>query len=96
MAFFSVLAAVAVEHLRPLRQPLPHYQQYARFTQWIEHKFNASEFSHGAIAWGLAVMPVLAGVWLIAVLLESVSPFLGWTWNVAGAVFHTRIQVLQR
>ena len=87
MAFFSVLTAVALEHLRPLRQPLPHYQQYARFTQWLEHKFNASEFSHGAIAWALAVAPVLAGVGLIYVLLEGVSPFLGWIWNVAVLYF---------
>jgi len=61
MAFFTVLAAVALEHLRPLRQPLPHYQQYARFTQWLEHKFNANAYSHGAIAWGLAVVPLFAG-----------------------------------
>jgi adenosylcobinamide-phosphate synthase len=83
MAFFSVLAAVSLEHLRPLRQPLPHYQRYARFTQWLEGRFNAGEASHGAIAWGLAVLPVLAGVWLIFVLLDGVSPFLGWAWNVA-------------
>jgi len=83
MAFFSILAAVALEHRRPLRQPLPHYQQYARFTQWLEHKFNANEFSHGAIAWGLAVVPLLAAVWLVYALLEDRSPLLGWAWNVA-------------
>jgi adenosylcobinamide-phosphate synthase len=87
MAFFSVLAAVVLEHRRPLRQPLPHYQQYARFTQWLEHKFNASEFSHGAIAWALAVVPVLAGVWLIDLLLDGRSPFLSWVWNVAVLYF---------
>lgn len=83
MAFFSVLAAVALEHLRPLRQPLPHYQQYARFTHWLEHRFNAGEFSHGAIAWALAVGPLLLGVGLVYVLLDGISPFLGWLWNVA-------------
>jgi len=87
MAFFSVLAALALEHRRPLRQPLPHYQQYARFTQWLEHKFNANEFSHGAIAWALAVAPVLAGVWLIGFLLDDVGPLLGWGWNVAVLYF---------
>jgi adenosylcobinamide-phosphate synthase len=87
MAFFSVLAAVALEHLRPLRQPLPHYQQYSRFTQWLERRFNAGEFSHGAIAWALAVLPVLAGVWLVYVLLNGISPFLGWAWNVAVLYF---------
>lgn len=87
MAFFSVLAAVALEHQRPLRQPLPHYQQYARFTQWLEHRFNAGEYSHGAIAWALAVAPLLIGVWLVFVLLSGIAPFLGWAWNVAVLYF---------
>jgi adenosylcobinamide-phosphate synthase len=82
MAFFSVLAAVALEHLHPLRQPLPHYQRYTLFTQWLERRLNGGEASHGAIAWALAVLPVLAGVWLVFVLLDRVSPFLGWMWNV--------------
>jgi adenosylcobinamide-phosphate synthase len=83
MAFFSVLAAVALEHLRPLRQPLPHYQQYSRFIRWLEGKLNAGEYSHGAIAWALAVVPWLIAVWLVFVLLNAVSPLLGWVWNVA-------------
>jgi adenosylcobinamide-phosphate synthase len=83
MAFFSVLAAIVLEHLRPLRQPLPHYQRYSLFTQWVERKLNAGEYSHGAIAWTLAVGPVLVGVWLIFFLLNGISPFLGWAWNVA-------------
>jgi len=87
MAFFSVLAAVVLEHLRPLRQPLPHYQQFSRFTQWLEHRFNAGEFSHGAIAWALAGVPVLVGVGLIYFLLDGISPVLGWLWNVAVLYF---------
>ena len=82
MAFFSVLAAIVLEHVRPLRQPLPHYQRYTLFTQWLERKFNAGEYSHGAIAWALAVGPLLTGVWLVFYLLSGVSPFLGWAWNV--------------
>ena len=87
MAFFSVLASLALEHLRPLRQPLPHYQQYSRFTQWLEHRFNAGDYSHGAIAWALAVVPVLVGVWLVFVMLDGISPLLGWAWNVAVLYF---------
>ena len=82
MAFFSVLAAVALEHVRPLRRRLPHYQQYNRFIQWLNKRLNAGEYSHGAIAWTLAVLPVVVGVWLIFVVLNGVSPFLGWAWNV--------------
>jgi adenosylcobinamide-phosphate synthase len=87
MAFFSVLAAVALEHLRPLRQPLSYYQHYSRFTRWLERRFNAGEFSHGAIAWALAALPLLAGVWLIFSLLDGISPVLGWMWNVAVLYF---------
>lgn len=83
MTFFSLLAAVALEHARPLRQPLKHYQQYGRFTQWLERRFNAGEAVHGAIAWGLAVLPLLAAVWLVYWILDGIAPFLGWAWNVA-------------
>lgn len=87
MAFFSVLTAVALEHLRPLRQPLPHYQLYNRFTQFLEHRFNAGEYSHGAIAWTLAMLPVILGVWFVYGLLDGISPFLGWVWNVVVLYF---------
>jgi adenosylcobinamide-phosphate synthase len=87
MVFFSVLAAVALEHLRPLRQPLPHYQHYTRFIHWLEDKLNAGESTHGAIAWALAVVPWLIAVWLVFVLLNGISPALGWAWNVAVLYF---------
>ncbi|MDP2057902.1 MAG: cobalamin biosynthesis protein, partial [Thiobacillus sp.] len=87
MAFFSVLAAVPLENLRPLRQPLSYYQHYTRFTQWLERRFNAGEYSHGAIAWALAVLPAIAGVWLVFALLDGISPVLGWIWNVAVLYF---------
>ncbi len=83
MAFFSVLAAVALEHARPLRRRLPHYQQYTRFILWLDRRLNAGEYSHGAIAWTMAVLPVVAGVWLVFAVLNGISPFLGWVWNVA-------------
>ncbi len=83
MAFFSMLAAVVLEHLRPLRRPLPHYQQYSRLLQYIERRFNAGEYSHGAIAWALAVLPLVAAIWLVFALLDGISPLLGWVWNVA-------------
>lgn len=83
MAFFSVLAAVALEHLRPLRPPLPHYEFYSRFIQWLEGKLNAGEYTHGAIAWTLAVAPWVFVAWAIFMLLDGVHPILGWVWSVA-------------
>jgi adenosylcobinamide-phosphate synthase len=87
MAFFSILAAVALEHLRPLRQPLPHYQYFTRFIHWLEGKLNAGEPIHGAIAWTLAVAPWLVAAGLVYVLLDGISPALGWAWNVAVLYF---------
>jgi len=87
MAFFSVLAALALEHLRPMRQPLPHYKYYTRFIHWLEGKLNAGEYAHGAIAWTLAVLPWLIAVWLVFALLNGISPVLGWAWNVAVLYF---------
>ena len=87
MAFFSILAAVAFEHLRPLRRRLPHYQLYARFILWLDQRLNAGEYSHGAIAWTLAVLPVVLGVWLVFSVFNGISPVLGWVWNVAVLYF---------
>lgn len=87
MVFFSVLAAVALEHLRPLRQPMLHYRHYTRFIHWLEGKLNAGEYTHGAIAWTLAVVPWLVAVWAIFAVLEDISPVLGWAWNVAVLYF---------
>ena len=87
MAFFSVLTALAIEHIRPLRRRLPHYQQYTRYVLWLDRRLNAGEFAHGAIAWALAVVPVVFGVWLVHTLLEGISPFLGWIWNVTVLYF---------
>ncbi len=82
MVFFSVLAAVVLEHLRPMRPPLRHYLLYSRFIDWLDKRMNAGEYLHGGIAWVLAVVPLLVGVWGIFFLLQGVSPVLGWVWNV--------------
>ena len=87
MAFFSVLAAVALEQVRPISQPLKHYQLYASLTQWLEQKFNAGELNHGAIAWALALLPLLLAVTLLHALLDGISPLLGWGLNVAVLYF---------
>jgi len=87
MAFFSVLAAVALEQLRPLSQPLKYYRIYGSLTQSLEQKFNAGEFNHGAIAWGLAVLPLLLAVWVLYALVDGVSPLFGWALNVAVLYF---------
>lgn len=88
MAFFSVLAAVALEHVRPLRQPLPHYRAYSRAISELESKLDGGEYGHGALAWVLALIPLLLGVWLIAWILAGIHPILEWAWNI-GVLYFT-------
>ena len=88
MAFFSVLTAVVLEHVRPLRQPLPHYRAYARAIRELESKLDGGEYSHGVLAWSLALIQLLLGVWLVAWLLAAVHPILEWAWNI-GVLYFT-------
>jgi adenosylcobinamide-phosphate synthase len=87
MAFFSVLAAIAIEHVRPQRVLLPHYRAYARYTQTLQARLDGGDVSHGTLAWCLAVLPLLFGVWLIDAMLNGIAPFLGWLWSIAVLYF---------
>jgi len=82
MVFFSMLAAVALEHVRPLRQPLPHYREYARAIRWLETKLDGGEYGHGVLAWSIAVIPLLVAVGLISWILGNIHPMLVWAWNI--------------
>lgn len=88
MTFFSVLSAVALEHMRPLRQPLPHYRAYSRAIRWLETRLNGGEYNHGVVAWSVAVIPLLLGVWGVAWLLGAIHPALAWAWNI-GVLYFT-------
>lgn len=87
MTFFSLLAALLLEHFRPLERPLPHYLALSRYFQYLEHQFNAGQYQHGVIAWLAAVLPVLIAVTAVHFLLDAVSPWLAWAWSVAVLYF---------
>lgn len=81
MTFFSLLAALLLEHFRPLGYPLPHYLAFDRYAQAIERQANTGQYQHGVIAWLVAVLPVLITVTLVYFLLAAVSPLLAWVWS---------------
>jgi adenosylcobinamide-phosphate synthase len=83
MIFFSLLAALALEHFHPLRQPLPHFNFFAQYAALLRDKLDGGERSHGAIAWCAGVLPVVLGVWLIQAWLADLSFLLEWAWGVA-------------
>ena len=82
MKFLSLLAALLLEQMYPLRERNPIHGAFERYVTMLELKLNAGEHRHGMIAWLLAVVPlalIAAGVYLT---LTAISPILGWVWNI--------------
>jgi adenosylcobinamide-phosphate synthase len=82
MIFFSLLAALALEHTHPLRRPLPHFEYFARFAALLREKLDGGEQLHGVIAWCAGVLPIAFLVWLIHGWLAEMNFLLGWAWGV--------------
>jgi cobalamin biosynthesis protein CobD/CbiB len=87
VTFLSLIAALLIEQVRPLRPGNAVHALYLRYAESLEQRFNGGRQEHGIIAWGLGVvLPVLATLG-IYVLLHRASPLLAWAWNVAVLYF---------
>ncbi|MGA7178540.1 MAG: CobD/CbiB family protein [Thiobacillaceae bacterium] len=87
MTFASLLAAVILEHYRPLTQPLPYYRAYARYAGFLREKIDGGEPLHGVLAWIAAVLPLLLVTGLIYGWFNYMGSVLGWAVNVAVLYF---------
>jgi adenosylcobinamide-phosphate synthase len=81
--FLSLLAALLLEQVHPLRQGNALHAAFERYAATLERKLNAGEFYHGVLAWVLAVLPPVVVVLVVHHLLATVSPILAWLWNIA-------------
>lgn len=82
MMFFSMLAALALEHYHPLKRPLPHFEYFAHFAAYLREKLDGGEQLHGAIAWCVGVLPIMLLVWLAHAGLSNMNYLLGWAFGV--------------
>lgn len=82
MKFLSLLTVLLLEQLRPLRQGNPFHLGFDRYALALEGHFNGGRYGHGAIAWTLAVAPVVGATIVIFNALYAISPIAGWIWNV--------------
>ncbi|NWG76449.1 MAG: cobalamin biosynthesis protein CobD, partial [Rubrivivax sp.] len=82
MIFFSLLAALALDHFQPLRPPLLHFRYFARYAAWLRDQLDGGEQAHGVIAWCAGVLPIVLAVWLIHGWLSGLNFLLGWAWGV--------------
>ncbi len=87
MKFLCLLAALLLEQAWPLRQGNPVQLGFTRYAHVLETQFNGGERRHGAIAWLLAVLPVLAAVVAVYYALRGMSPLAAWLWNIAVLYF---------
>jgi len=83
MTFFSILCALLIEQLKPLRADNQIYAEIKRFAMRIEGWFNAGQASHGRLGWFLVIgglmAPTAAIYWI---LLHYNWVFAAFAWNV--------------
>ena len=83
MTFFSILCALLIEQLKPLRADNQIYAEIKRMAMRIEGWFNAGQVSHGRMGWFL----LIGGLMLPTAAIYWVLQYYGWVfaafaWNV--------------
>jgi len=83
MTFLSILCALLIEQLKPLRADNMIYAEIKRFAMRIERWFNAGDASHGRLGWILMMaalmVPTAAIYWT---LMHYDLIFAAFAWNV--------------
>jgi adenosylcobinamide-phosphate synthase len=82
MTFLSILFALLIEQLKPLRADNPVYGAIKAYAVRIESWFNAGHVEHGRLGWLVAVGSLALPTALIYWLCLRVSPFLALGWNI--------------
>jgi adenosylcobinamide-phosphate synthase len=82
MNFLSLVLALVLEHLRPLLDRRAVLAPVTAYAGLLERHFDAGEAQQGAIAWLLAVAPLVLGSWILFACLAAINPFLGLAFNV--------------
>ena len=83
MTFLSILCALLIEQLKPLRADNMIYAEIKSFAMRMESWFNAGDASHGRLGWILMMAALMVPTALIYwVLLHFGLVFAAFAWNV--------------
>jgi adenosylcobinamide-phosphate synthase len=83
MTFFSILCALLLEQMKPLRADNQVYAEIKRLAMRIESWFNAGHVSHGRLGWFLMMASLMLPTALVyGVLLHYNWVFAAFAWNV--------------
>lgn len=87
MSALAVIAALLLEQWRPLGDRKTYFALLASGAEWLERSFNAGEGRQGAIAWLVAVLPVLAAGLALYYVLAWLHPLLALALNIVALYF---------
>lgn len=82
MTFLSILFALLLEQIKPLRADNPIYLAVRQLAARMEASFNAGQESNGRMAWILTMLVLLTPVVLLYWLCVRISPFAALAANV--------------
>jgi cobalamin biosynthesis protein CobD/CbiB len=82
MSLVSLICALLIEQWRPLSERQSLFGPVERYADFLERQFNAGQEQHGIIAWSVAVLPTVLGIWLLFLLFSAISPLLALAFNV--------------
>lgn len=82
MTFISILCALLLEQLKPLRADNPIYAEIKTLAIQIETWFNAGHARHGRLGWFLMMASLVLPTALIYWLCMRISPFAALVWNI--------------
>jgi len=75
--------ALLLEQVRPLRPGNLIHRWFDRLALGLESRFNGGQYHHGAIAWALAVAPLLAVTVAVSAWLHPAGMVAVLAWNIA-------------
>lgn len=82
MTFFSILIALLIEQLKPLRADNPIYLLVQSWAVKIEDWWNAGDEQHGRFGWWVVVASLTVPTALIYWFCLRFSPFAALAWNI--------------
>lgn len=82
MTFLSILFALLIEQLRPLRADNRVYEAVSALAARMEGWFNAGQVHHGRIAWFAMMAAMMAPTAIVYWLCMRIHPLAGLAWNI--------------
>lgn len=82
MTFLSILCALLIEQLKPLRADNPMYTGVRMLAARMENWFNAGLERHGRMAWLMMMVLLMVPTALVYWLCTAINPFAALAWNI--------------